>query len=99
MSNRDLKDDSTATLGRILQHNIADPGEFLRRAAAANYIEKKYGFGCSKRTLAKLACVGGGPRFRMAGRVPLYPREELDAWARAKIGPLIKSTSEISAGA
>ena len=75
------------------------PGELVRRADAAKYVEDKYGFGCSKRTLAKLACVGGGPRFRMAGRVPLYPKDELDAWARAKIGPLIKSTSEIPAAA
>jgi len=95
---------SDVTIGNILHRSIgADAGfasgGFLRRAAAAEYIQRVYGFGCSKRTLAKLACVGGGPRFRMAGRVPLYPRDELDRWAQAKIGPLIKSTSEISAAA
>lgn len=73
------------------------PPEFLRRAAAAEYVEQTYGFPCSPKTLAKLACVSSnGPRFRMAGRIPLYPKTELDAWAQAKIGPLVRSTAELA---
>jgi hypothetical protein len=33
----------------------------------------------------------------MAGRIPLYPKTELDAWAKAKIGPLVRSTAELAA--
>jgi hypothetical protein len=68
--------------------------KFLRRRQAAQYLTEKYGFG-SERTLAKLACIGGGPEFRTAGRIPLYEQGSLDAWAQAKIGPLRKSTSDV----
>jgi hypothetical protein len=67
----------------------------LRRTAAANYVTDTYGVPCSPKTLAKLACISSsGPPFRLAGRFPLYPVSGLDAWARAKIGPLVRSTSE-----
>jgi hypothetical protein len=68
----------------------------LRRTEAAKYVTDTYGFPCSPRTLAKLACVSSrGPPFRLAGRTPLYPTAGLDEWARAKIGPLVRSTSEV----
>jgi hypothetical protein len=67
----------------------------FRRAAAAKYVADTYGIPCSPKTLAKLACVGGGPPFRLAGRFPLYPVSGLDAWAQSKIGPLVRSTSEL----
>ena len=67
----------------------------LRRAEAAKYIVETYNVPCSPKTLAKLACVSStGPPFRLAGRFPLYPTSGLDAWALAKIGPLVRSTSE-----
>ena len=67
----------------------------LRRNEAAKYVTATYGFPCSPKTLAKLACVSSdGPPFRMAGRIPLYPQSSLDVWARSKIGPLARSTSE-----
>jgi hypothetical protein len=67
----------------------------LRRTEAAKYVTETYGFPCSPKTLAKLACVSSeGPPFRMAGRTPLYPVTTLDAWAQSKIGPLVRSTSE-----
>ncbi len=69
---------------------------FLRRAEAAKYVTEKYNIPCSPKTLAKLACVSSdGPPFRLAGRFPLYPVSGLDAWAQRKIGPLIRSTSEL----
>jgi hypothetical protein len=70
---------------------------YLRRRQAAEYLKDRFGFG-SERTLAKLACIGGGPEFRSAGRIPLYDRASLDAWAQAKIGPLRKSTSDVGRG-
>jgi hypothetical protein len=68
----------------------------LRRTEAAKYVTDSYGFPCSPRTLAKLACVSSqGPPFRLAGRTPLYPTSGLDEWAQGKIGPLVRSTSEV----
>jgi hypothetical protein len=68
----------------------------LRRSEAAKYITQAYGIPCSPKTLAKLACVSSdGPPFRHAGRFPLYPTSGLDAWAQRKLGPLVRSTSEV----
>jgi hypothetical protein len=66
---------------------------YLRRKDAGEYLKAKYGFG-SKKTLAKLACLGGGPEFRKAGPAALYEPAALDAWALGKIGGLQKSTSD-----
>ena len=46
------------------------PAQFLRRRAAGEYLKQKYGFG-SEKTLAKLACLGGGPEFRKAANAAL----------------------------
>lgn len=75
-------------------------GRLLRRSEAAEYVTTTYGIPCSPKTLAKIACVSSdGPPFRMAGRIPLYPRPGLDEWAQAKIGPLVRSTSSRHAAA
>ncbi|MGY3531442.1 hypothetical protein ACVISU_004210 [Bradyrhizobium sp. USDA 4452] len=68
----------------------------LRRKEAALYVTETYNVPCSPKTLAKLACVSSeGPPFRLAGRFPLYPISGLDDWAKKKIGPLVRSTSEV----
>jgi hypothetical protein len=67
----------------------------LRRAEAAQYIRVAYGIPCSPATLAKYACRGGGPVFRKAGKFPIYYRDDLDAWAKARLGKLVHSTSEL----
>jgi len=78
-----------------IKQEMASPERLLRRTEAAIYVSESYGMPCSPKTLAKLACVSSeGPPFRMAGRIPLYPTSGLDAWALAKIGPLVRSTSE-----
>jgi hypothetical protein len=66
----------------------------LRRAEAAEYVRECWGYPLATRTLAKLACVGGGPRFRRASRFPLYEVKDLDAWVRAKLTQPVRSTSE-----
>ena len=78
-----------------IQNEKAKLDRLLRRLRAAEYITDTYGIPCSPKTLAKLACIGGGPAFRLAGRFPLYPVSSLDAWAQSKIGPLVRSTSEL----
>jgi hypothetical protein len=65
-----------------------------RRSAAAEYIRSTWGIPCAPRFLAKLAVIGGGPPFRRAGRTPLYPEDGLDDWARRRLGPRVRSTSE-----
>jgi hypothetical protein len=71
----------------------AHPPRYLRRNAAAEYISAKW-FPCAPKTLAKLACVGGGPIFRKAGRFPIYGPPDLDAWAQSRIGRPQRSTSD-----
>jgi hypothetical protein len=68
--------------------------KFLRRREAAAYLRGRYGIG-SEKTLAKLACVGGGPEFHKAGVAALYEAAALDTWALAKIGPAQASTSDV----
>jgi hypothetical protein len=46
-------------------------------------------------TLAKLRCVGGGPRFSKFGRKPVYTRQSLEDFARAKLSREVASTSEL----
>ena len=67
----------------------------LRRAEAADYLLETHGISRTVGTLAKLAVVGGGPRFRVAGRTPLYAPDDLDAWADSIISPTVGSTSEL----
>ena len=80
----------------LMQQEAAKLDRLLRRSEAAKYVTDKYGIPCSPKTLAKLACVSSeGPPFRLAGRFPLYPVSGLDVWAQSKIGPLVRSTSEL----
>ena len=72
-------------------------GRKRRRTAAAEYILERHGIPCSPKTLAKLACIGGGPAFYKAGRIPLYADPDLDAWAAAKLSKRVNSTSELAA--
>jgi len=70
---------------------------FLRRNEAAAYLRSRYGFGTS-RSLAKLACVGGGPEYHKAGtKMVLYEPSKLDEWARNRISAAKRSTSEAAA--
>lgn len=66
----------------------------LRREQAAEYLRAKYGFG-SPKTLAKLACVGGGPAFRKIGaRMVVYSPQALDQWALSRLSKELRSTSD-----
>jgi hypothetical protein len=79
-----------------IRNEAAKLDRLLRRTEAAKYVTDTFGLPCSPRTLAKLACVSShGPPFRLAGRIPLYPMSGLDEWAQSKIGPLVRSTSEV----
>ena len=69
----------------------------LSRTEASDYLRGVWKIPHSIGTLAKLAVVGGGPEFRKAGRIPLYPQDGLDAYARAKLTRRVRSTSELDA--
>ena len=76
------------------------PTRFLRRGEASDYLCNKWGIKRAPATLAKLACVGGGPRFRKAGRWPLYNAPWLDEWVNELIGlPVGSTTDSVSNGA
>jgi len=72
----------------------AEPCQRLRRTEASTYLKTQWGITRAPTTLAKLATLGGGPRFEHAGRFPLYLASELDAWAQALLSPLKSSTSD-----
>jgi hypothetical protein len=69
-----------------------------RRAAASVYLKEKHGIDRTSGTLAKYAVIGGGPRYQLAGRIPLYPENELDSWAASILSPLKSSTSDNGGG-
>ena len=58
--------------------------KYLRRIDAAVYLKDKYGFG-SRRTLDKLASVGGGPVYIKIGGCAVYDPADLDAWVRSRM--------------
>ena len=70
----------------------------LRRKDAARYLQLVFGIPVEASTLAKWFCISSdGPPAFLAGRIPLYPRAELDAWAIRRLGPLRSSTSAVAA--
>jgi len=67
----------------------------LRRVQAAQYLTEVHGIPVQPATMAKWFCLNSdGPPAHLAGRIPLYPRDALDAWAIKKLGPLRASTSD-----
>jgi len=89
--------ENKSPLGLVPQLPDSSQPRLLRRREASHYLMKRWGIPCSYRTLAKLACIGGGPEHFAAGRTPLYAREDLDSWALAKLGVKRKSTSDARA--
>jgi len=69
----------------------------LRRRDASRYLQTVYGIVVQPSTLAKWHCLrsDGPPAYHDAGRTPLYPRVQLDAWAIRRLGPLRRSTSKL----
>ncbi len=67
---------------------------FMQSQAASDHLKNHWGLRASKKTLDKLASVGGGPEFHKAGHARLYTPEALDAYARSIIGPAQTSTAQ-----
>ena len=70
----------------------------LNRRDASKYLLEQHGLKVSYASLAKLATLGGGPKFRKPNQtVVLYDRSSLDEWAVEKLGEEYGSTAEIGA--
>jgi hypothetical protein len=65
----------------------------LGRKEAAQFLTDQ-GYKTAPATLAKLACIGGGPTFESFGRRPLYREVDLLAWAEARTTGPRRSTSD-----
>jgi len=70
------------------------PEQYKRRREAAEYIRER-GIPISASTLAKYACLGGGPEMRYFGRIPLYEIAALDAWVAHRMSAPRRSTSDL----
>jgi hypothetical protein len=65
----------------------------LGRKEAAQFLTDQ-GYKTAPATLAKLACIGGGPPFASFGRRPLYQEADLLAWAQGRTTGPRRSTSD-----
>jgi hypothetical protein len=63
------------------RRNREDWAERLRRREASTYLEEVHGLQEAPSTLAKKACLGGGPVFEYFGRIPYYRPVSLDHYA------------------
>ena len=66
----------------------------MRRKVASDYLFEVHGVSLSPATLAKLAVVGGGPKYWKDGPFPIYAPCVLDEFAVARLGTLRSSTSD-----
>jgi hypothetical protein len=87
--------DDKRSLPRPPAANI-DPDMLLTRKAAAAALTKA-GFPTTEKTLATKASRGGGPPYRKFGPRAIYQWGETLAWAWARLGGPIGSTSETDA--
>jgi hypothetical protein len=87
----------TSRMRRIRSDMAMEFECMLDRRQAAAFLTAR-GYRTAPATLAKLACIGGGPTFESFGRKPLYREADLLAWARAKTTGPRRSTSDPGAG-
>jgi hypothetical protein len=70
-----------------------DPNRRYRRREAATVCREE-GIPVTLSSLATKASSGGGPKFQLFGRVPLYLGSDLIAWIEEKLSAKFGSTSE-----
>lgn len=80
-----------------MEVHSASPDYFGRREAARYLTER--GYPTAQRTLEKLACLGGGPIYRVYGRRALYTAADLIAWAQSRTSAPRRHTSEAAINA
>lgn len=57
---------------------------YLSRPEAASYLTER-GLRISAGTLAKLACIGGGPEYARWGNRCVYTPADLDRWIKSRL--------------
>ena len=67
---------------------------YLTRPEAAIYLTN-CGLPVSKNTLQKMACLGGGPEYRIFGNRAVYRPTDLDEWSENKLSSPRQNTSEV----
>jgi hypothetical protein len=85
---------STALPNLLAPPETLPPRRRLRRREASVYLRAVWGIERAPATLAKLACIGGGPPFYKDGRIPIYDRPDLDDWAQSRLSAKMRSTSD-----
>jgi hypothetical protein len=79
---------------QVLQPETATQQRKHRRREAAAYVREKHSVPCTEATLATLASRGGGPRFYLFEKIPIYNEGDLDCWVKERLGEPVRSTSE-----
>ena len=71
---------------------MTEEKQYLTRGQASESCLRK-GLPVSPKTLAKYACVGGGPKFRKFGTMRvIYKVEDLDEWIERRLSKIFSST-------
>ena len=70
-----------------------NPDALLNRADTAAALTDA-GYPVAKGTLATKATRGGGPPYRLFGRIPLYRWGDALAWAQSRLSDPVRNTSE-----
>src|SRR5258708_21554888 len=73
--------------------NTDNPDQLLRRDGVAEGLQS-LGYPISAKTLATMACRGGGPPYEVFGRIPLYRRGLSRAWAQSRLASPARSTAK-----
>jgi hypothetical protein len=79
--------------GLFWRHYLAGGYRSLTKARILGRLGARTAGLPSPAPLAKSACIGVGPAFRKAGKLPTYSREDLDVWSNRRLGQLVRSTS------
>jgi hypothetical protein len=69
----------------------------LMYSSAASEWLTAHGVPRTEKTLRKLRCVGGGPKFRRFNGKPVYTEPDLIEWVESRLTAPVGSTSEESA--
>ena len=70
-----------------------NPNALLRRKATAEALTA-CGYPTAAASLATRVTRGGGPPYRLFGRIPLYRWSDALGWAEARLSPPLRSTAE-----
>ncbi|MCB1506353.1 MAG: hypothetical protein KDJ47_15345 [Hyphomicrobiaceae bacterium] len=88
--------DAILARGAEIHHPDAWP-VLMDQEAASAFLLHVCGVRLAPKSLQKRRVVGGSPPFRKLGVRVAYPRDLLKAWGDALAGPVVNSTSELSA--